>query len=111
MNILTNFDFELFRQWFLFYLKPLENFEFYFFNPLFWIILFLLFLLLLRVWQAKKSFQFCLLLAFILLCTTEIESRSAALFSSSELLFDAAIIKLVSIFVIIMLLMFYIFLS
>ena len=109
MDILMKLDFEAFRQRFLFYLKPLENFEFSFFNPIFWLSLLLLLLILLQIWPAKKSFHFCLLLAFILLCTTEIESRFVASFPTNQL-FDAVTIKLISSFAVMLLFLLYVFL-
>lgn len=109
MDILMKLDFEAFRQRFLFYLKPLANFEFSFFNPIFWICLLLIFLILLQIWPVKKSFHFCLLLAFILLCTTKIESRFVASFPTNQL-FDATTIKLISSAAVMLLLLFYIFL-
>lgn len=102
--------FEALKQNFLPYFKPLANYEFTFFNPLFWIFLLLLFLVLLLIWETKKSFQFCLLLAFILLCTTEIESRFVSVFSASGQLFDVSVLRLISLLVVLFMFLFYAFL-
>lgn len=102
--------FEALRKIFMFYLNPLKNLEFTFLNPLFWAFLFLLFIMLCRIWEAKKSIHFCLLLAFILLCTTEIESRVVALFSAPDQSIDTTLIKFISIFLVTLLFIFYVFL-
>ncbi|HEC68955.1 MAG TPA: hypothetical protein ENI31_01515 [Candidatus Omnitrophica bacterium] len=56
------------------YWQELRNFNFSIFNPLFWLGLFILFLILLRFWRIRKSFSFCLTLALILLGTTKLEN-------------------------------------
>ena len=103
-------DFEEISKVLLDGLGPLQNYEFHFYNPIFWIFLFCLLILLLKIWDPKKAIQYCLLLAFVLLCTTEIQSRCIALFSSPGNLFDTAVIKLISITVVMLLSMFYFFL-
>jgi len=101
---------EALKQNLLPYLKPLANYEFTFFNPLLWIFLLLLFLVLLLIWETKKAFHFCLLLAFILLCTTEIESRFVSVFSAPGQLFDASVLRLISLLVVLLMFLFYAFL-
>jgi hypothetical protein len=105
-----HFDFKLFWPNFLFYLDSLANYEFYLFNPLFWIALCLLLLILIRRWDTKKAFSFCVVIAIILLGTTQIESRYLALFHEPNQFFDSTVIKLISAFVTAMVLLLYIFL-
>ena len=66
-------DFETLRAIFVPYLDSLKNFHFTFLNPLFWAFLLVLLLILLRFWEIKKSFSFCLIIAVILLGTTKLE--------------------------------------
>jgi len=109
MDILMRLDFWVFWKRFLFYLKPLENFEFSFSNPLFWILWLLLLLILLRKWETKKAVYFCSLVAFILLCTTYMQSRFVTLFPGPNPFFDTNIIKLISAIVVVLLFLFYVF--
>lgn len=94
---------------FLFYLKPIMNLNFSFWNPLFWVFILLLFLPLLQSWHLKKSFQFSLLLAFIFLGTTKIELFFSKLFSGPGQTFDTGIIKLVSACILVIVVLFYSF--
>ncbi|MFH1457825.1 MAG: hypothetical protein ABIG31_01505 [Candidatus Omnitrophota bacterium] len=76
--------------------KSLQNFEFHFFNPLFWCIIFLLFIVLYRFWVAKHAFSFSLMTALILLFVTEIEYRFSIVFARSGEVFDSSVIRLVA---------------
>jgi hypothetical protein len=101
---------EALKQSFLFYLKPLGNFEFTFFNPLFWIFLLLLFTILLQRWEVKKAFYFCLLVVFILLCSTAIESRLITFFSTPGQSLDTSLLRMISAFLVICVFLLYMFL-
>ncbi len=66
------------------YLNSLQNFQFYYLNPLFWIFFLFLFLILLRSWRPKKSLSFCLSLAIVLLLETKIENFIGGISKHSE---------------------------
>ncbi|MBM3245793.1 MAG: hypothetical protein FJZ13_00480 [Candidatus Omnitrophica bacterium] len=82
------------------YLNSLQNFNFSYLNPLFWVFLLLLFLILLKIWQARKAFSFCAILAVILLATTKIEEVVARAVTEAGGVFDPLVIRIVSIAVI-----------
>ena len=77
----------------------LKHFHFHYKNPLFWVFLFALFLILARPWQAKKSFSFCSVIAVVLLATTKIEGFISM---------DPVFVRLVSFFVIAIVLLYYV---
>jgi len=97
---MENIDFNALKEVLITYLVSLENFNFSFLNPLFWIFIFLLFLILLRFWQAKKSFSFCLIIAIILLATTKLEGLLADKLTTSREAFDPLLIRVLSGFII-----------
>ena len=106
-----NTDFEAAQEMFWSCFEPLQNFEFSFYNPLLWIILVALFLVLTKIWNSKKSFYFCLMLTFILLATTEIESRAAELFSIPGQSLETSLIKFISLALITIIFLSYAFTS
>jgi cation transport ATPase len=53
-------------------------------NPVFWLFMALLFLILLKIWVAKKAFIFTVLIAIILLLTTLAEERFIHLLSPTN---------------------------
>ena len=55
-------------------LQSLKNFNFSFRNPVFWLLILMICLILLKFWQGKKALSFSLITASILLLTTQIES-------------------------------------
>jgi hypothetical protein len=89
--------------------RSLQNFEFNFFNPLFWAIIFLLFLILWKFWSGKRAFSFSFMTALILLSITEIEFRFSALFSKAGETFDSSIIRLLGLAAIALIFLFYTF--
>jgi len=80
--------FETLKSTFAPYYKSLVNFHFYFYNPLFWVFLLILFLILLRRWQEGKAFSYCLLLAIILLGATRFESMTRQALANYGQTFD-----------------------
>lgn len=80
--------FKVFKITFAPYYKALNNFHFHFYNPLFWVFLLILFLILLRYWQEGKAFSFCLILAIILLGTTKFESMTREALANYGQTFD-----------------------
>ena len=93
-------DFTALKKAMIPYLDSLKDFNFSYLNPLFWVGVFVLFLLLLRFWHAKKSFSFCLLIAAILLTTTKLEIFMADKLTTSTETFDPLLIRVLSGFII-----------
>ncbi len=94
---------------FLPYLNSLGHFRFSFLNPLFWIFLLVLFLMLLRFWYARKSFSFCLIVAIILLVTTRLEDFMVSILAKNGEGFDPLIIRVLSIVAILIISLYYFF--
>ena len=76
--------------------KSLQNFEFLFFNPVFWCIIFLMFIILHRLWVTKHAFSFSLMTALILLLMTEMEHRFSAAFLRAGEVFDPSLMRIVA---------------
>jgi len=93
-------DFDALKEALIPYLDSLKNFNFSFLNPLFWVFIFVLFLILLRFWQTKKSFSFCLTIAIILLATTKLEGLLADKLTTPTETFDPILIRVSSCFII-----------
>ncbi len=89
------------------YFESLKSFQFSYFNPLFWVFLFLLFLILLRVWEIKKSFSYCVILSLVLLATTELESYLIDIWSKSGEIFDPSPIRILAFFIIVIISIYY----
>ena len=102
-----NIDFVTLKKILLSYLNSLKQFHFDFLNPLFWIFLFVLFLILARLWYTKKSFSFCLIIAIILLATTKLENLIKNFFFKSGESFDTTIIRALSALFILLISMYY----
>lgn len=92
------------------YLKELRNYHFSLFNPLFWVSLLILLFFLSRRWELKKSSSFCFLVAIVLLGTTLLENRIADTLAKSQI-FDFTVLRMVSIFVISLILIYYVFIK
>lgn len=105
-----NIRLETLKEILLFNLKSLENFEFTFFNPLFWAIIFILFFVLQKRWGIKNAFTFSAITAVILLLTTELEGAIVVTLSAAGEPFDSGIIRLISLTVISFLFLVYAFL-
>jgi len=111
MGIDLNVFLVAFKKDLLFYFETLKNFEFSYRNPLFWVSLLLLILILMRIWEARKSFSFCTLLAIILLATTRLENFIVVTFAKYGESIDTSIVRLVSIFIVAMIFLIYVFLG
>lgn len=70
---MNNIDFTALSQAYSVYLQKLGNFEFTVSNPLLWIFLVIIFLILAMLWTGKKAGSFCLVVTGLLLGTTWIE--------------------------------------
>lgn len=93
------------------YLTQLKNVEFTYSNPLFWAFLFLLFLLLIRLWPLKKSFSFSCVLAVILLATTQAEKVAARAFSKPGEPFDPTVVRVLAIILVAFIFVYYAFIK
>lgn len=76
------------------YLGALLQFNFSPLNPLFWIFLLLLCLVLLKTWHIKKAISFCVVVGFLLLATTKLEAVITAWIASQGEIFDPMILRL-----------------
>lgn len=92
---------------FLARLRELQQFQFYFSNPVFWLCVLIVFLVLLRFWHVKKSFSFSVLAAAILLVTTQVEHLVVDFVRQHGETFDPIIIRVLSVFAIIILFVYY----
>ena len=93
------------------HLYSLKHFHFSLFNPLFWAVLLLLFLLLLTIWRAKKAFSFSLITGIILLINTEIENYLVDKFAKSGEVFDLTTFRLFPLAIIAFIFLTYLFLT
>ena len=101
--------FDTLRATFLYHLDSLKHFHFSGLNPVFWLFLLLLFLILLRFWEIKKAFPFCSIVAIVLLATTKLENFIADMFAKSGEIFDPRIIRLLPIVIIPFIILYYAF--
>jgi CHASE2 domain-containing sensor protein len=80
--------------------KRIIDFQFTYNNTLFWAILVLLCMLLIERWGFRRSIFFTLILAVILLMTTEVISWCTVLLFDPYNPFDPTIIKFIAVFLI-----------
>lgn len=107
-SLIDSATFKTFKTTALSYFNELRNFHFSLFNPLLWVIFCAVFLLLLRQWGHKKSFSFCSTITALLLFTTWLENSISSKLAASEI-FDFTIIKLICLFVIMLISLYYFF--
>lgn len=88
------------------YFKELKNYHFSLFNPLFWVFLLILFLILSGRWGRRKSTSFCFLVGAVLLVTTAIANRMANILSKSKI-FDFDVLRMISLSVIALIAIYY----
>lgn len=87
-------DLNTLRPVFLPYINSLRDFHFSYRNPVFWLFLLIVCLILLRFWQPKKTISFCLTIAVILLAATKIERIMAQALARQGGVFDPFIIRI-----------------
>ncbi len=109
-DLMEGVDFNTFSTRGLFYLNELKNFHFSLFNPLLWIIFCGAFLILSKRWGPKKSFSFCSIITAVLLATTWLENYIPNAPAPSGL-FDATIMRLISLFIIMLISIYYFFIK
>ena len=78
--------------------ERLRSFEFSLNNPVFWVVAVVLFLLLLKFWNPRKSFYFCFMIATSLLATTYVENFFARALLEHGESFDPFFIRMISTF-------------
>jgi len=104
MNMLTtsfiNLFFENLKKDFIANFNLLRDFHFTFDNLVFWLFIFLLFLVLLEIWNLRNTFSFTVIVTAILLFTTKAESYLTVLFARSGESFDPFLMRvIVSVFI------------
>ncbi|MBU1853502.1 MAG: hypothetical protein KJ957_05615 [Candidatus Omnitrophica bacterium] len=105
MNL--NIDFDALKASCIPYLKDLRDFQFSFLNPLFWVGLLILFFILLRFWQTKKAFSFCLIIGAILLASTKLEGFIEKAIAGVGGTFDPLLVRIGVIFVVSVIFLYY----
>ena len=87
-------------------IQELQDFRFYFSNPVFGLLIFGYFLILSQRWGIKKSFSYCLLISSILYLTTKIICYTDLPINGSGLAYSD-IIKFLSIIIIALISVYY----
>ena len=93
------------------YLQDLSSFRNLELNPLFWTLVFILFLFLLRLWGKRKSFSFCFILTLLLITCSKVERVAANYFISSGESYDPFIIRTILSIIILFVIAYYVFLK
>ena len=95
------------------YIKDIQNFNFYFQNPVFWVFFMVLFLILeiARSWSPEKAFFFCTSIAFTLLGSKWIEKTMIDFFTIQGYSagFDPFILKIAAFVVISVITIYFVF--
>lgn len=81
-------------------MDSLKGFQFQVENPVFWAMMLVLFLFLLKIWTAKKAFWFCAVTAGILIAMTSAELKVLEQFNQAGDPFDPGVIRLVGLSVV-----------
>ena len=87
------------------------RFQFTVGNPVFWVGLCVLILLLSRFWDIKKSFSFGVVVGVVLLAATRIEFSLAATMEKAGEPFDPIVVRLLSVVVICLVVLYYVFIK
>ena len=90
------------------HIEELNNFYFYFTNPLFDLIILLAFLFLSRSWGYKKSFSYCLLISSLLYLTTIVNTHLGGAFAESNFI-PADILRTIILLLIFVISIYYLF--
>ncbi len=89
-------------------IQEMQNFRFYFSNPIFGLLILTTFLILSRSWGLKKSFSYCFVISSILYLTTKITIHLNLPIEGSAVTY-ADIVKFISIFIITLISIYYFF--
>lgn len=76
----------------------LKDFDFSVGNPVFWLLLIVLFLFLQRIWGRKKALPFCLIVGVFLLVMTKLEKLISATVAGYGEIFDPLVLRIAAIF-------------
>jgi len=106
-----NIDFEALKAVILSNLDSLYRFNFSIVNPLFWLGILILYLILRRFWEAKRALTFLFILAAILLLSTQLEARFDSFMISSGEHFEPGLVRLFSLVIIVILFLVFTFLG
>ncbi|MFC1514417.1 hypothetical protein ACFL5X_00760 [Candidatus Omnitrophota bacterium] len=87
--------------------EELKELNFTFANPVFWIFMILLFVLVTRFWNGKKGFSFTLMISAMLLLTTKMEAMTEAWLLSRGEGFDPLPVRTIAFFVMMMVFFYY----
>lgn len=87
-------DYDVLRNGLQPHLESLKNLDFSYQNPLFWILIFVIFLVFAKIWGARKSFMFSVILSGILLATTAAEHKLMRMLVKPGEAFDPTIIRI-----------------
>ena len=106
---------EVLKTSFLPYIKDIQNYNFYFQNPVFWVFFMVLFLML-EIgwsWSPGKAFSFCTIVAFILLGSKWIEKPMTDLFTihGYSTGFDPFILKMAAFVIIAIITIYFVFIE
>ncbi|MBN3040241.1 MAG: hypothetical protein JW867_03865 [Candidatus Omnitrophica bacterium] len=86
-----------FKAYFIESLDKIINFEFNFDNVVMWTIFILVFFILLRFWDVKKSLSYCLVNALVLLASTKIENIFETKLAVPGEAFDPIAVRIVTV--------------
>ena len=96
----ANLFFDNLKRDFITNFNLLRDFHFTLDNLVFWIFIFLLFLVLLEIWNLRNAFSFTVIVATILLLTTKAENYLTVLFAQPGETFDPFLMRIiVSVFI------------
>lgn len=102
-------DIEALKKYLLPHLEELKDFEFSYLNPLFWVSLFVIFLILSRFWgERRKAFSFSVISGLILLGMTKTEVYFSTLFGDSLVPF---LVRMISLFIASIVFLYYVFIK
>ena len=87
-------------------IQEMQNFRFYFSNPVFGILILAVFLILSKFWGLKKSFSYCLVVSSILYLTTKATIHTSLPIQNSTISY-ADIIKFIAILTIALISIYY----
>lgn len=93
------------------YVEKISQYQFTVNNPVFWLMLIVIALVLMRFWDLRKSFSFSIAIGAILLVTTKIEKAILEASSRANEFFDPVIIRILSVIAITLVILYYIFIK
>ncbi len=99
------------KEIFIPHIENIIGFQFTIGNPIFWILLLFLCLLLSRFWDIKKSISFSLVLGTVLLVSTKIEVSMMEGMSKAGENFDPVIVRLLAGIAVCLIVLYYVFIK